>query len=429
MKRLLYRASVHTLGSLPPPPSDSMFARAIQESQAKPPAAKAGTNIALHIPSTSSLPSHGGNIVEQLKKARPQSSAPGGPTAASSSVTAFAASNGLKTRHANTVQNFQTSRIDHGRRLASLYGASASFEEEPDVTRPAQAPPPPSTVYFEVDDFSDDEKLDLDLEFPSALPSFPTPRKPVKHGDEPTSTSSRLSWSQSSPSHYVDPKRRNAEPLNQSMKRKSPSENMSFPIPAPKKRLSPPRRPASRGNGEEPPNAPALATPATKSARSLPWDTTASAVKAQKKQLKSQHNKKPSPSELAPPVDDGHESRELHGAPAKASAISLSSEQCHVKNLACSRNVSVFFTGPAGTGKSVLMKVIIQEMMKRYARETWEACNNCFDRAGGVQHRRYDASQLRRNRAWKGGRTVACEKSQAEPKGQGTLAANEDAHH
>ncbi|KKF95469.1 DNA repair and recombination protein pif1 mitochondrial [Ceratocystis platani] len=56
--------------------------------------------------------------------------------------------------------------------------------------------------------------------------------------------------------------------------------------------------------------------------------------------------------------------------PSKAFApVFLSSEQSEVLNIVVNRGKSVFFTGPAGTGKSVLMRSIIKDLRKKWARD------------------------------------------------------------
>jgi ATP-dependent DNA helicase PIF1 len=64
-----------------------------------------------------------------------------------------------------------------------------------------------------------------------------------------------------------------------------------------------------------------------------------------------------------------HDTMSSHASKKKNSAIELSSEQEHVKSLVIDKGQSVFFTGPAGTGKSVLMRAIIAELKKKYARD------------------------------------------------------------
>jgi ATP-dependent DNA helicase PIF1 len=54
---------------------------------------------------------------------------------------------------------------------------------------------------------------------------------------------------------------------------------------------------------------------------------------------------------------------------AKSSAIALSQEQLKVVELVVKKNRSVFFTGPAGTGKSVLMRAIITDLKKKYSKD------------------------------------------------------------
>ncbi|KAJ8106395.1 hypothetical protein ONZ43_g7079 [Nemania bipapillata] len=100
----------------------------------------------------------------------------------------------------------------------------------------------------------------------------------------------------------------------------------------------------------------------------LLWDATQSAVKEQRKKLKSQ-SKKPEPeTDLSP--GDTHTNVNGHTATkTKASAFTLSSEQQQIIDLVVKDQRSVFFTGPAGTGKSVLMRAIISELKKKWARD------------------------------------------------------------
>jgi ATP-dependent DNA helicase PIF1 len=102
--------------------------------------------------------------------------------------------------------------------------------------------------------------------------------------------------------------------------------------------------------------------------RAQPWDLTQSATKDRRKQLKSQSKKTESESHLL--VDDTRTITDEHVIQrTRASAISLSSEQQHVIDLVTKQKHSVFFTGPAGTGKSVLMRAIISELKKKWIRD------------------------------------------------------------
>lgn len=92
------------------------------------------------------------------------------------------------------------------------------------------------------------------------------------------------------------------------------------------------------------------------------WDPSESAVKESKRQLKNQ--RQPSKVEVdeepPPPAD---------GPTVVAKPFSLSQEQRHVLDLVVERGQSVFFTGAAGTGKSVLMRAIIEKLKTKYARD------------------------------------------------------------
>ncbi|KZV64971.1 hypothetical protein PENSPDRAFT_148701 [Peniophora sp. CONT] len=66
-------------------------------------------------------------------------------------------------------------------------------------------------------------------------------------------------------------------------------------------------------------------------------------------------------------VPDGAGLESLRG-PAKAGVknVILSAEQQHVYNLVVHQAQSIFFTGSAGTGKSLLLRAIIAGLRRRY---------------------------------------------------------------
>ena len=104
-------------------------------------------------------------------------------------------------------------------------------------------------------------------------------------------------------------------------------------------------------------------TPRTAKASDHPvlWNTTASAVKAEQKRFRQDQRKQ------VKSVDQPTKGRK----PAKeeVSPVFLSDEQRSVLNLVTNHGKSVFFTGPAGTGKSVLLREIISALRERYRRE------------------------------------------------------------
>ncbi|KAF4123143.1 ATP-dependent DNA helicase PIF1 [Geosmithia morbida] len=272
-----------------------------------------------------------------------------------------------------------------GGNLASLYSHRDSFRDEQpirddsksnvvDLTMPgadtipkAQAQP---EVFFLEDDFSDDADLDLDFEAPSALPPMPRKAEPAAKENipppPPLRSTQEVEWSSSPPSHLQPPKKEDAASApSLSLKRRSSGEDEGmFKAPPPKKRtlpasfLDPPA-----GDGPQPPAAkPSVAKTPAHSARKDFLDPSASAIKEQRRLLKNQRQ---------PQEAGGRESRdgsEKDPGPALNAAISLSPEQNMVRDLVVNQQKSVFFTGPAGTGKSVLMKAIIRDLKEKHAR-------------------------------------------------------------
>ncbi|KXT01540.1 hypothetical protein AC578_6337 [Pseudocercospora eumusae] len=111
------------------------------------------------------------------------------------------------------------------------------------------------------------------------------------------------------------------------------------------------------------------ATPAsTKDKRDksmFPWNTTASAVKEQQKKHREEA-KKLSLKKVDGTEDSVRIAKTTQKRPAR---VFLSDEQKHVLDLVIEKKKSVFFTGSAGTGKSVLMREIISQLRKKYQRE------------------------------------------------------------
>jgi ATP-dependent DNA helicase PIF1 len=116
-------------------------------------------------------------------------------------------------------------------------------------------------------------------------------------------------------------------------------------------------RPSSRG----------MATPASKMNNrksQFPWNTTASAVKDQQKKHREEVKKTIKKNEGTDESIQKAKSKRKQVA-----RVFLSEEQQHVLDLVVEKKKSVFFTGSAGTGKSVLLREIITSLRKKYARE------------------------------------------------------------
>lgn len=105
--------------------------------------------------------------------------------------------------------------------------------------------------------------------------------------------------------------------------------------------------------------------PNPKAESPYPWNKTASAVKKEQKRLRQGHRTLVKSEE----GDILGESRAKTKKKESYAKVFLSDEQKSVLELVTERNKSVFFTGSAGTGKSVLLRDIIRAMRDRYKRE------------------------------------------------------------
>ncbi|KFY26613.1 hypothetical protein V493_03980 [Pseudogymnoascus sp. VKM F-4281 (FW-2241)] len=289
----------------------------------------------------------------------------------------------------------------------------------------------PQPVEFDFDDFDDDSELDLEVEYPLALPPLSAPRQPLasmspNNTNFPASmpppklsatpqhlanpSSSAIPWSSSPQAHLAPPPGAGAK--RSSFQEPEPVVNLisSEPSidanPRPAKRRTTPwaQREAEKKEAEpqqreqaasgakcfrcqgyghysgsctrkgprENPNQPDddLFTPLPKE-KSLPWNTTASGIKDKRGAFK-EHQK-------TMKMKREHTSiTEMFKTSTKGSSktttenpgnIFLSSEQSNVLELVTQQKKSVFFTGSAGTGKSVLMRAIIAELRKVHRRE------------------------------------------------------------
>lgn len=94
----------------------------------------------------------------------------------------------------------------------------------------------------------------------------------------------------------------------------------------------------------------------------MPWNNTGSAIAEEKKRFKDKQ--KASRKAEGEGLDGVRRPKPIAMAP-----ITLSGEQQKVLDLVVNQSKSVFFTGSAGTGKSVLMRAIIAELRKKYSKE------------------------------------------------------------
>lgn len=254
------------------------------------------------------------------------------------------------------------------------------------------------TVYFDENDFVDDADLDLDVEDsatkdyvlvdrtrsaqapPSSLP-IPWSSSPLQHKEGPLSASStqppvrvsveysagyRLEVSVSGDIDARPSKRRTLPWLDTGGQEKEQARKM--PPPHVQQIIDRQAKAhQSVGLGIEGESSTAL--PHDKSKSPYPWNKTASAVKEEQKKLR-QANKKLVKSHDNDGSDAAAKRRAAAAAERRSVArVFLSDEQKKVLNLVAEDRKSVFFTGSAGTGKSVLLREIIKVLREKYKRE------------------------------------------------------------
>lgn len=273
---------------------------------------------------------------------------------------------------------------------------------------------------FEIneDDFDDDDDLDLDnnLELPkpgselskplSNSHSYYSNKNSTKTPNENNSTlndpsSSIVNWSSSPPSHKLNPWL-----VREARKRETggmTSEDSSDPIRPIKRRTLPwlqkqaeddllnsgrddgnIERPLVSSQAEDdpllnmgdhqsetyPPSTeitPRQSTPLQigNGDKRMPWNNTGDTIKEEKKKLKDKNRETKKNDESLANFD----AHNLLQPKLSMIPLSLSEEQKRVLDLVINQSKSVFFTGSAGTGKSVLMRAIIAELRKRFSRE------------------------------------------------------------
>ena len=264
------------------------------------------------------------------------------------------------------------------------------------------------TVFFDENDFVDDEDLDLDsdstinptqvsttcpstntnITYPSTTtdvkyPSLPDTLAHTTTAPTPPASSVPIPWSSSPPHHKlpvaetVAPSTSSAPRANISKRRTLPwLENKSDdrdeyqtdeanralekrPLPAKVQKIleaQRKRKAANAGNSFTP-------LPKDEPDSLYPWNKTASTVKKEQKVLR-QGNKK-----LVRDIAADPHAKATTTKDKKIPKIFLSDEQRKVLTLVADGKKSVFFTGSAGTGKSVLLREIIRVLRYKYKRE------------------------------------------------------------
>lgn len=315
----------------------------------------------------------------------------------------------LSTGSGNIVKPGMTS-VNNGRHQSSVKsvgGAKANVGMKRTASGLAKVLSQPVSSFVEFDENDIDSDIDLDVEEPKDMPvEYPdlskkveklhkpfvqptmakrAPHMPFQEVEQQDSdyasllgtsgttpqrgqlSSSALPWSSSPSEHMQKPRARpsmgqyayDPETARSQASQQASHQAQSMAQPKQKKRrklpwpVAEPLPEVIEIEADDQVNAQNLKTPASKKSQ-YPWNTTASAIKEQQKEFKKA-NQKPRPVTVKE---------------KKVSKVFLSDEQRHVLSLVLEKKKSVFFTGSAGTGKSVLLREIIAALRRQYAKES-----------------------------------------------------------
>ena len=257
-------------------------------------------------------------------------------------------------------------------------------------------------VWFDENDFEDDADIDLDaddqqlaktsfgaqvsypsLQGPAAsqksppqppnpagsqipYPTLPLPA-PIALPIQPRESNATLSWSSSPPYHKLSPPPKEMPPANRGKRRTIPWQNVEGSQPkVPVVAQAAVQQILDRNNANKGKQGSdqALFSPILKDKphSPYPWNKTASALKEEQKRLR-QGNKK-----LVRNNEADEDTKKNASTKKKAgiARVYLSDEQRMVLNLVTEERKSVFFTGSAGTGKSVLLREIIKTLRVKH---------------------------------------------------------------
>ena len=251
------------------------------------------------------------------------------------------------------------------------------------------------TVFFDENDFEDDADVILDADEPMsrqtssstlvgypALPNHDSSTSEILYPELPTApaqsalrkppaSSQPLPWSSSPLEHKLPParkpvvaKRRKLPWLDTQIERGEQLASRSIQASELNRMGSQHANEYSRGAEQESSRSSFTPLPKDKPNNHYPWNKTASAVKEEQKRLRLGHKKHVKDNEADPGFAVASTSKKK-----SVPRVFLSTEQEHVLNLVAEQKKSVFFTGSAGTGKSVLLREIIKILRNKHKRE------------------------------------------------------------
>lgn len=237
-----------------------------------------------------------------------------------------------------------------------------------------------SAVYFDENDFDDDD----DLDFESPDPFIPPPQivRPSIQQLPPTPNYPTLNKPPTTARMPPPPERtpekipsdvRYPELPPASQENVAPSSSIQYPwSSSPVSHFQPPHNPRTLPwlTKKEPAYSPPPQPPSPVEEKSwklnpknplytkqaAPWNKSPATVREEQKEMRRQLKK-------------NQKAATSHQPRPKIASLFLSDEQRHVLDAVVKDGKSIFFTGSAGTGKSVLMREIIKKLRDKYKKE------------------------------------------------------------
>ena len=288
-------------------------------------------------------------LAKAVQEHTPVGSGPKGSTSQRFNATATGKPKALKPRSSSTLnRSSPTSFREQGLKTALMNSTQPSLGG----TRLNTLHDP---VFFDENDFENDEDIDLDAT-DSPIPALShtlLPNLSQKKSSPPSSTP--LPWSSSPPTHKQMPP---PKPQTQTAMTANTFKRRTLPWVEDAKK-------ADLAQAEKRKRDTAFTPlPKDKTDSPFPWNKTASAVKEEQQRLRKGHKI------LSKDVEAGSEaSNTKKKRRAAVPKVFLSDEQMSVLKLVAEQKKSVFFTGSAGTGKSVLLREIIKALRAKYTKE------------------------------------------------------------
>ena len=240
------------------------------------------------------------------------------------------------------------------------------------------------TVYFDENDFEDEATIGLDLSKPFlststnhgtiSYPALPSEHQ-VVYPQLSSSTNktdfkgngTQIPWSSSPMNHRLASPTQPATIPSQKKSRKLPWEGENeerrspgLAAPAHSKSYTDRQR-TKKSERQDEPNIPRLSTK-DHSFSQYSWDSSATALKEEHKRLRLEKKSLSRNAHVEETINQPVPS----GKKATVTPVFLSEEQKRVLKLVVDEQKSVFFTGSAGTGKSVLLREIIKSLRSKW---------------------------------------------------------------